>query len=76
MVEALLGGRVRVQTPRGAVMLTIPPGTSGGTPFRLRGKAAGGGDHYVTVQIQVPSTLDARSRELIEEFARLNGEDL
>lgn len=72
VVEALLGGRVELGTPAGQVRLTIPPGTSGGTRMRLKGKGVGGADLYVEVRIRVPKTLDEESRHLIEEFARLN----
>jgi DnaJ-class molecular chaperone len=72
VVEALLGGRVELETPQGMVRLTIPPGTSGGTRMRLKGKGAGQADLYVEVRIRVPRTLDDESRRLIEEFARLN----
>ncbi|MCB9676575.1 MAG: J domain-containing protein [Alphaproteobacteria bacterium] len=77
VVEALLGGRVSLDTPQGKVRLTIPPGTSGGTRLRLKGKgsplATGEiGDLFVETRILVPKTLDEESRRLIEEFAKLN----
>lgn len=72
VVEALLGGRVELDTPQGTVRLTIPPGTSGGTRMRLKGKGVDRRDLYVEVRIRVPRTLDDPSRRLIEEFARLN----
>lgn len=72
VVEALLGGRVELDTPQGTVRLTIPPGTSGGTRMRLKGKGLGQTDLYVELRIRVPRTLDEPSRRLIEEFARLN----
>ena len=72
LVEALLGGRVFVQTPQGGVHVTIPPGTSSGKILRLKGKAAQGGDWNVRVDIEVPKTLDAESRALIERFGELN----
>lgn len=75
VAEALLGGRVGVQTPQGAVRLTVPPCSSSGTRLRLRGRASSGGDLYVELRIVTPSTLDEESRMLIEEFARLNPEN-
>lgn len=77
VVEALLGGRVPLQTDQGSVRLSIPPGSSGGTRLRLRGKGPVGpdgapADLFVTLRIVVPSTLDDESRRLIEAFARLN----
>ena len=50
----------------------VPPGTSSGARLRLRGKGIKGGDQYIEIKIVVPAPKDDRSRELIEEFARLN----
>ena len=72
VVEALLGGRVAVETPSGRVRVSIPPGSSGGTRLRLRGRGRAGADHYVTLQIMVPKDLDEESRDLVERFASLN----
>lgn len=75
VTEAILGGRVQVDTPTGPVRLTIPPGSSGGTRLRLRGRGVGGSDHYVVLRIVVPRKLDEESRKLIERFAELNPGD-
>lgn len=77
VVEALLGGRIEIDTPGGRVKMAIPPGTSSGRVFRLKGRGAPDGtgepaDLHVTVQIVVPTQLDEPSRALIEAFARLN----
>ena len=57
--EAVLGAKVKVPTAQGAVMLTIPKGTSSGKVLRLKGRgftAKDGkrGDQLVTVEIEVP----------------------
>ncbi|MEZ4239400.1 MAG: DnaJ domain-containing protein [Myxococcota bacterium] len=77
IVEALLGGRVSLDTPQGKVRLTIPPGTSSGVRLRLKGRGPVGADGapsdwYVVTRIVVPKALDAESRRLIEAFAQLN----
>lgn len=72
IVEALLGGRVEVETPGGRVRLSLPPCSSSGTRLRLRGRGPRGGDLYVCLRIVVPATLDEESRQLIEQFAELN----
>jgi DnaJ-class molecular chaperone len=71
--EAVLGTKVDVPTlsgERGTVK--VPPGTSSGSRLRLRGRGIQGGDQFIEFKIVVPAPKDERSRELIEEFARLN----
>jgi molecular chaperone DnaJ len=75
--EALRGARVRVPTPQGEAVLVLPPATQGGQVFRLRGQGvprAGDetpGDLFVTVRVEVPAGLDARTEELVREMERL-----
>jgi curved DNA-binding protein len=75
LTEVLLGAKIDVPTIDGKTTMTLPAGTQNGRRFRLRGKGVpalqggGRGDHYVTVQVVLPDKLDARSRELLEEFA-------
>jgi molecular chaperone DnaJ len=77
LCEALRGARIRVPTPVGEGVLLVPPGTESGAVFRLRGQGlprlADGtlGDVYVTVRIEVPTGLDARTDELVRELERL-----
>jgi DnaJ-class molecular chaperone len=59
--EAVLGAKVKVPTPEGPVMLTIPRGTSSGKVFRLKdrgfmGKDGKRGDQLVSVEIEVPAS--------------------
>jgi DnaJ-class molecular chaperone len=71
--EAVLGAKVDVPTLDGTKLtVKVPPGASSGTRLRLRGKGIAGGDQYIEVKVVVPAPADERSRELIEEFARLN----
>jgi curved DNA-binding protein len=68
-----LGASVDVPTLDGTKLsVKVPPGTSSGARLRLRGKGIAGGDQFIEIKIVVPSSIDARSRQLIEEFARLN----
>jgi DnaJ-class molecular chaperone len=67
--DAILGGSVRVPTLSGAVDLKIPPRTSGGRTFRLKGKGLpqkGGapGDLLVSINIQLPEGADAELEAL------------
>jgi curved DNA-binding protein len=79
LYTAVLGGEVPVETPQETVMLKIPPGTSSGRTFRLRGKgmpspggARNSGDLYAISQIQVPSRISREERALFEELAQMN----
>src|SRR5207248_2600380 len=73
LAEAVLGGKVDVPTlDGGKLTVTIKPGTSSGTRMRVRGQGVKGRDLYIEAKVIVPAPADAKSRELIEEFARLN----
>ena len=57
--EAVLGAKVRVPTPEGPVMLTIPKGSSSGKVLRLKGrgftdKSGKRGDQLVVMSIDLP----------------------
>lgn len=59
--EAVLGAKVKVPTPEGPVMLTIPKGTSSGKVLRLKdrgfmAKDGKRGDQLVSVEIEVPAS--------------------
>lgn len=71
--EATLGAKVPVPTLEGQVELTIPPGSSSGRKFRLRGKGMGSGvnrgDLLARVMIKAPAKLSAAERELWQKLA-------
>jgi molecular chaperone DnaJ len=77
LVEAVLGGRIKVKGVDGSVDLAIPPGTQSGQTFRLRGKGVhrltgdGRGDLYVTARVEIPRSLDTRTQEVFRELGRL-----
>lgn len=78
--EAALGADVTVPTiQHGPVTIRIPPGTPSGQVLRVRGRGLpardGTGDLLVTVQVDVPTSLDDRQRELIGELARYDDPD-
>ena len=71
--EAVLGAKVKVPTPEGPVMLTIPKGTTSGKVFRLKGRgftAKNGkrGDQLVAVEIDVPSD-DSELQQFAEKWS-------
>ncbi|HSQ99882.1 MAG TPA: J domain-containing protein [Sphingomicrobium sp.] len=58
--EAVIGAKVKVPTPEGPVMVTIPKGTSSGKVLRLKGRgftAKDGkrGDQLVSIEIEIPT---------------------
>jgi molecular chaperone DnaJ len=80
--EAALGARVEVMTPDGLARLRVPPGTQSGQRFRLRERGVTStrdgrrGDLVVEVRLVLPRLLDERSKELLREFGRINGENV
>ena len=60
----------------------MPPGTQSGQRFRLRERGAPStrdgrrGDLVVEVRLVLPKLLDERSKELLREFGRINGENV
>jgi len=57
--EAVLGAKVKVPTPEGPVVMTIPKGSSSGRVLRLKGrgftaKNGSRGDELVTIEIHIP----------------------
>jgi curved DNA-binding protein len=77
LAEALLGAEVPVGSPKGRVLLTIPPGTQNGRLFRLRGrgmprvKGDGHGDLLVRTRIVIPTDLSEEARDAAERFLDL-----
>jgi DnaJ-class molecular chaperone len=58
--EAVLGAKVKVPTPEGPVMLTVPKGSSSGKTLRLKGrgftaKDGSKGDQLVQLAVDLPS---------------------
>jgi DnaJ-class molecular chaperone len=70
--EAVLGAKVKVPTPDGPVMLTIPKGTTSGKVLRLKGRGFAAkdgkrGDQLVAVEIDVPAD-DSQLQKFVEDW--------
>ena len=82
IAQAALGAEVDVPTLEGANRLKVPAGTQSGQVFRLKGRGIpdvngyGRGDEIVRIVVETPRKLSARQRELLEEFARIAGEEV
>jgi len=80
--KAALGGEVEIPTLNGKVKMKIPAGTQSGKVFRIRGKGMpdlhgyGRGDELVRIRIKVPTSLTQQQKRLLEEFAKISGEDI
>ena len=77
--QAALGAEIEVQTLEGKVEVRIPEGTQSGKVMRLRGKgfpsirSAARGDQLVHIYVEVPTRINKRQRELLEELAEETG---
>ena len=74
--QAALGDEISIPTTEGNVELKVPAGTQPGTVFKLRKKGmprmeGGRGDHYVTVNVEVPTKLSREQKKLLEELKNL-----
>lgn len=75
---AVLGGQVKVPTPGGEVVLTIPAGTQPGQKFRLAGRGmpllkqpSQHGDLFARVKVHIPKQLNSQQRALFEKIRDL-----
>jgi len=77
---AALGGELKVPSLDGLSSIKIPPGTQGGTVFRLREKGVVSlsskrrGDLHVRVQVEVPTKLNSEQQDKLRAFAESIGE--
>jgi DnaJ-class molecular chaperone len=70
--EAVLGAKVKVPTVDGAVMLSVPAGSTSGRVMRLKGKGfskkdGGRGDQLVRLLVDLP-TQDAALAQFVEQW--------
>lgn len=81
ITEAALGAEISVPSLEGTVTLRIPPGTQTGTMFRVKDHGIphlggrGRGDELVKINVQVPSNLNDKQKELLRELAKTFGEN-
>jgi molecular chaperone DnaJ len=74
ITQAAVGAEIRVPTLEGEHTLKVPDGTQPGTTFRIRNKGVpvlnghGKGDLYVEVRVQIPTKLNKRQKELLQEL--------
>jgi len=71
--ESMLGGKISVPTPTGAVTMTVPKWTNTGTVLRLKGKGVprsdgSRGDEYVTLKVMLPAKPDPELEKFIAQW--------
>ena len=73
--QAALGGTIRIPTVDGDVEYEVKPGTQPNARIRLKGKGVPSlrnrnvrGDHYVTLNLEVPTNLSSESKEALRRF--------
>jgi len=77
--QAALGSELEVPTLKGKAILKIPAGTQTGTVFKLKGEGMPSletrevGDERVRVRIETPKSLTKKQKELLNEYAALEG---
>jgi DnaJ-class molecular chaperone len=78
LYTAILGGEVRVPTPKGTnLALKVPPETPNGQRMRLTGQGMphlngnGRGDLFAEITVQLPRNLSSHEQDLFAELARL-----
>ena len=73
LAEAVEGGKVPVNTPQGAVSLSIPPGSNSGDLLKLRGKGVqtrpNPGDLLVRLMIVLPRKEDPDLKAFVKNWS-------
>ncbi len=74
-IDAILGASLKVAVIDGEVEIKVPPGTQPGQVMRIKGKgaprlgnASQRGDHFVTVNVEIPKQISDKERKLIEDL--------
>ncbi|MHA2122252.1 MAG: DnaJ C-terminal domain-containing protein, partial [Promethearchaeota archaeon] len=84
IITATIGGKITVPTLNykenkiTEKELPIPPGTQPGTEFRIKNRGVsymrgrGRGDQYIIVNIEIPTKISDKQKELLEKFRDMN----
>lgn len=75
---AVCGGEIEIPSPDGVFIHKLAEATPNGDVLRFRGKGIkssrgiGGGDLYVTIQVEVPKSVTRAQKKALEDFERDN----
>lgn len=79
--QAALGTDLEVPTLKGKQVIKIRSGTQSGDLYKIEGagfpdlRGRGIGNQVVRILVETPTNLTSRQKELLQEFARLSGEN-
>ena len=74
ILDAALGGEIKMPTLNGSVSVKIPPGTQSGKIFRLQGKGVTTardnrvGDLYAAISVETPVNLSSKQKDILKDF--------
>ena len=81
ITDAINGVKKEIPTLYGDVIISIPAGSQYGDKLRIKGKGIENvsskrkGDMYVVLKIIIPSKLDRKQKDLIDQLSKTNLED-
>jgi len=77
-IDAILGASIKTPVVDGEVTIKVPPGTQPGQVMRLKNNGAprlgnpdSRGDHYVTMNVEIPKDLSKEEEELVQKLKEL-----
>jgi molecular chaperone DnaJ len=79
--DAVLGNRAKIETFDGPIEVQIDHGSQSGDQIHLKSKGvthlrgSGRGDLYVTIQVNTPSKIDSKQKELFRQLAEFRKSD-
>ena len=78
-LQAILGAEIEINTVEGLIQYKIKGGIQPGEQIRIKGKGVPDlrtglrGDHFVTVNVELPKKLSKKERKLLTEVAESTG---
>lgn len=75
--DAILGTTAKVDTVDGKLEVKIPSGAQPDMKLRVKGRGAPNlgsdvrGDQFITIKVKIPTSIDGKEKELIEQIAAI-----
>ena len=80
-IDCCLGEKITVPTVYGDTILEVNSGTQPGQVYKLKGKGVkdirgnGYGDEYVTINVKIPTYLNSKQKEALENYKKAKNSD-